>query len=81
MGYCRQALHPRLDCITLTIPRLPFDSVALHQVGVGLETGAVGEAYVPLVGRDVLAEFGEAAGAVPAEVAFEDEYNVVVDIK
>ena len=65
--------------LSSAFPRLPFDSVELRPVGVGLETGAVGGADVPLVGRDVFAKVGEAAGAVPAEVAFEDHYQSSIE--
>ena len=62
----------------LAFRRLPFDLPALDVVGVGLVAGAVDEADVPLIGRDVFAEVGKAAGAVPAKVALEDEYGVEI---
>ena len=42
----------------MVIPRLPLDSAALEHVGVGLHRSTVDGADVPLVGRDVFAQFG-----------------------
>ena len=66
----------------LAFRRLPFDLPALDVVGVGLVAGTIDGADIPLVGRDVFTEVVKAAGAIPAEVALEDEYRFeIVDFK
>lgn len=73
---CQSKLLPKMSIL-----RLPANLLTLEHVGVGLEASTVDGADVPLIGGDVFAKVGESPGAVPAEVAFENEYDVGVDFK